>query len=212
MKNLLIVLLFVLAIPMARAGVWIEPYLGYMSGKATATVSVLGGAPTEYKYTYKTPMLGARLGYGMMGLSAGLDYSLSTGSFEYKQDTPATTHGADKDKYTNLGIYVGYKFPLLFRVWGTYFLKSETKTDTVGAGTGSTVGDKVKGKGYALGAGFTGLPLVAINLEYRAITFDEVTDASTGTTTTLPISNALFTESEIKAKEIMLSLSVPFDL
>ncbi len=203
MKILVFAMLLVLAIPVAQAGLHLEPYVGYLSGKSKVTI--LG---TEVKDTYKTAMIGARVGLGMMGVSAGVDYSMSPGTFELKQDTPATSAGPDKEKYKNLGIFVAFKFPVLFRVWGTYFLNSEMKVDTVGAGTGSSVDDKLKGKGFAVGAGFTGLPIVAINLEYRRITFDELDDGATGVTTSLPTAAV----SEFKTNEVMLSISAPFNL
>ena len=201
MSKILFMMLFLLVLPVARAGINIEPYLGYMSGTSELTFY---GIPFEM--SYKTPMIGGRLGYGMMGLSLGVDYSQSVSSFEWEQEKPATTAVPDKMDYTNLGIYVGYKFPMMFRVWGTYFIKSEFEVAT--PHPGSNAGDKWTGAGYALGAGWTGFPLVALNLEYRMITFDEQTNASTGVVTKLPVAGIL---TKVENKEIMISLSLPLD-
>ena len=81
------------------------------------------------------------------------------------------------------------------------------------SGTTESASDSVEieGKGYALGAGFTGLPFVAVNLEYRAITYDKIKQRN-GTTVTLPYSIAgTAVMNEIEAKDIVLSVSLPLD-
>ncbi|MEK6624811.1 MAG: hypothetical protein AABY86_07575 [Bdellovibrionota bacterium] len=147
----------------------------------------------------------------MLGLSLGLDYSQSLGAFKYKQDKPSTTTPSDEYTRNDLGLYVGYKFPLLFRVWGTYFLKNKMELDKSGTTESASDSVEIEGKGYALGAGFTGLPFVAVNLEYRAITYDKIKQRN-GTTVTLPYSIAgTAVMNEIEAKDIVLSVSLPLD-
>ena len=75
MKKLLLVFLLLAAFPMARAGVNIEPYLGYLIHNSEFKNTVTTSLDTTNEYSYNTPILGARLGYGMLGLSLGLDYS-----------------------------------------------------------------------------------------------------------------------------------------
>lgn len=208
MKKLCLVLLFLMALPTVQAGVHLEPYLGYTFGSDESTES-----GTVVENSYKTPLAGARLGYGMLGFSFGVDYSMSLGAFDLEQDKPATSAAPDSYTSTNLGIYAGYTFPIMFKVWGTYFLKNKLELDALGGGATPSSGDntEITGNGFALGVGWTGLPFLALNLEYRSITFDEITERS-GTVSKLPLSSGgVVTESEVDAKEIILSVSVPLD-
>ena len=100
----------------------------------------------------------------------------------------------------------------MFRVWGTYFLKNKLEFDSSTATAASDDSTEITGKGFALGAGFTGLPFVALNLEYRSITYDEIKQRD-GTKITLPYSmGGSVVMNEIEAKDIVLSVSVPFDI
>ncbi|MBI2520170.1 MAG: outer membrane beta-barrel protein [Bdellovibrio sp.] len=211
MKNWLLILLILLVLPAAHAGVNIEPYLGYLIHNNEYKSTVTSALDTSYEYSYKTPLLGARLGYGMLGFSLGVDYSRSLGAFKFKQEKPASSAASDEYTNSNLGLYAGYKFPILIRVWGTYFLKNQLKLDKTGGAQDTDDSVEINGKGFALGAGWTGLPFLAINLEYRSITYDEIKQRN-GTTITLPYSLGGATVTEkIKAKEIVLSASLPLD-
>jgi hypothetical protein len=200
---------FALAVSMifasqAQAGLYLEPYLGYAFGSSETKGKTAG--TTTNKHDYNVPYLGGRVGYGMMGLSLGLDYSMTLGDYDIDVSSPAGTTNTDKYANTALGVFANFDFPVLpLRVWGTYFLdwESETKTST----TAGNVGDTDSGKGIGLGVGFTGLPFLAINLELRKITIDESKDASTGVVTAHPTT----AREEPKIQEIILSVSAPFD-
>lgn len=168
-----------------QADLLLEPYLGYAIGS--------GETGSTYEYDYTTPQIGARIGYQMLGVMAGIDYSMSTGKFDLDTTTTATgAESSSKYKKNQLGLFVGYNLPILFRVWGTYYLNVKTEDDIAPITENS-------GSGYALGAGFTGLPFVSLNLEYRTYSFDE--SETSGVTTTL--------NPETDFNEIFLSVSLP---
>ena len=100
-----------------------------------------------------------------------------------------------------MGAFVGFEFPILLRVFGTYYFSDEQETDSTNL---TTVSQKSsKGSGIALGAGYTGLPFLALNVEYRSFNHDESTNYN-GDTADLTTDNT-FTE-------IMFSISLPFVL
>jgi hypothetical protein len=196
MKSILLVLTFLITSNLF-AGVLIEPYLGYRTGSTEQTID-----GTKYEKDLSGHVIGARLGYGFMGLSFGLQYEI--GAVEYEQTKPTSAPGTDYDT-TALGAFIGFGVPL-FRVWGTYFFSADSEVSKNNPAEEDVKGDEANGKGFALGAGFTGLPFLALNLEYRMITIDEV--SSSGTTYALPIQG----NSEVDVKEIIFSVSVPLDL
>ena len=135
---------------LSRASVLIEPYLGYGTGShAIANQSdSMSGA-----------VFGARLGLNYFGLMGGLGYM--TGSWSDSATSKNTIVPSD------FGIFVGYNFPVLLRVYGTYGFSSARKYSNSGtSGSGNFTGSDVK-----LGIGFSVLPLLSINLEYIAGTF-----------------------------------------
>lgn len=154
----------------SQADILIEPYLGYHLGKwkAGSTSEDLSGM-----------VFGGRLGFSTLGFQAGLDYM----GGELKDDaTP-------KSEFTvsNLGVFVGYNFPILVRVYGSYFFDAELK-DTF----------KLEGTAIRLGVGFSPLPLLDVNLEYMMGTYDKVNGSSIN--------------PDVKTDTYGLVLSIPFEL
>lgn len=181
-----------------KAGILVEPYLGYsLAGSGDSTFGT-----TKYDHSYSTPTLGGRLGYGMLGFMAGIDYSMQT--FGLESEVGSTKFDDDVSK-SQLGIFVGYQLPILLRVWGTYFLSSKIEGDDSQA-SGTLFDSRYEfsdGGGYALGAGFTGLPFVSINLEYRTLEYDK------GELSGATITNY---NEKLDLSEILLSVSLPLDL
>ena len=137
----------------ANAGVLIEPYLGYNSGKWEQGSSNEKLSGVNY---------GARLGYQhALGLNFGLDYF--TGKWQDKADVKADITPAI------LGAFVGFEFPVLLRVYAVYGFKNEAKFKDRSRSVKYEGGNSIK-----LGVGFTALPLLSINVEYMATTLDEV--------------------------------------
>lgn len=171
MKNLIWVFAIVVFFSAsAHAGLMIEPYVGYESGSMKQTnQSAINNTGVYY---------GGRLGYRVLGLKFGLDYQM--GSETGKQDG----HSGDY-KPTDMGAFVGFEFPMLLQVYGSYFVQSKAKFE------GMT--DDFKGDGMRFGIGWTGLPFLSVNLEvimrtYKKYGSTDLTDTLKGNSTALSIS------------------------
>lgn len=153
MKKILLTLAFI-ALPLgAHASLLLEPYAAYNYTSIDDTANTENGSGAA---------LGGRIGYSTLGLQAGLDLLSSTSHLGGAYDNNMTGM-----QYT---AFVGFKFPILLRAYAgyTFMANADTKVDATG--------DKVKfsdGKGYLLGASFTGLPFIDINFEYRKGTYDK---------------------------------------
>jgi hypothetical protein len=161
------------------ASILIEPHVAYQfAGKNDDAVP-----PT----TFSGSQYGARLGMQTFGLMAGADYTRS--NLTIKQ-----TGVADKDSHRDqIGAFVGYKFPILLRVWGTYYFSDKVTAPS---------NDYVSGSGTELGIGFTGLPFLSVNLMYKTSNYDSY--SISGTKGTL--------SPKEKTSEIALGVSIPFHL
>lgn len=156
--QLVLLILAFLIIKPASAGVLIEPVVGYNMGDFKTDSA---GSSTE---DFSGASYGGRLGYQNLGFQLGIDYLKSNLSVD------------DKD-YSNLETsewagFVGFEFPVLLRVYAGYIFSAtgETKIDT---GPTKEKVDLKDGTGMKLGVGFTVLPFLDINLEYRKGKFGE---------------------------------------
>lgn len=157
----------------AQAGIHVEPFLGYsLSGDWKA-----GSTSTDYS---GGPHLGARLGYGMLGF-------FIAGEYEQGSMTLDSNPELDIDQ-TNLGLALGYEFPILLRVYGTYVFDAKAEANS----------SEYKGTGLKLGVGYTGLPFLAINFEMSSASYDELNG------------NSLTTERETEYYTI--NVSIPLSL
>lgn len=157
----------------AFAGGYIEPYVGYETGKIKVNA-------ISYEEDLKGMTFGGKLGYSSLGLALGLDYM--KGNLEV-QDNPVADF-----KTTDIGAFVQYTFPVLVKASASYFFSSKGEDDN------STT---FKGSGYKIGAGFTGLPFVTINLDMINIHYNEVDGTST--------------DPDADRKTYMLSVGLPFN-
>lgn len=165
----------------SQAGILLEPFLGYAIGSAEDASS------PSTDYSYKAPTFGARVGYQQLGLMLGAEYS--TASLDMDYEVSGLSGSFTGNTKSQLGLFVGYNLPIMFRAWGTYYVSPTFEYSS---------GTELSGSGYGLGLGFTGLPLVSLNLEYRSYTYDEATSgSSTGSIADYTIS------------EILLSVSLP---
>lgn len=131
-----------------HAGLLIEPYLGV--GTVASTADVLeDGVNVEDPDDETARSLGSKIGYSFLLLSAGIDYEML---------------GSGQDKITNTSAFVGFELPILLRFWGEYVLSSNFKDD-------DDLDIDFK-NGYGLGVGFTGLPLVSLNLEVQTLNYE----------------------------------------
>lgn len=170
------------SVSVANASLLIEPHVGYIFGGKSS----YNGADI----TWDGPDYGARLGGQWLGFQAGFDYSHST--FDTKATVGAVSV-TSSHKRDLMGAFVGYKFPVLFRVWATYIFSGKTTTTS-----GSSSGNWTKGTGMEIGAGYTGLPFINLNLSYRSASDDK---NQSGTL-----------NPKFDTKEFLFSISAPFTL
>ncbi len=164
--------------PFANAGVMLEPYVGYASGKM--------GDESSGKSDGKGLYYGARAAYNMMGFFVGGEYQ---GSKLKVDSTPKTDN-----TMTDMGAVVGFEFPILLRIYGTYFFSSQDK---------ATFSPEITFKGNAmkLGIGYTAFPLVAFNVEYYTSTYNKASNGSQSVTLT--------GSDVVKGSFVMFNVSLP---
>lgn len=189
-KNFALFSVLLLSITTAQAaGVLIEPLIGYNLGTKVEIEdykSYSGGSGMAY---------GGRLGYQNFGFQLGLDYlksNLDMGHKHFKKDL--TT-----DEFAG---FVGFEFPILLRVYAGYIFSGMGEAKEY-QNPVTTILEKAElkgGTGPKLGVGFTVLPFLDINLEYRQVTYDEFKLAGVKQT------------NEVKLNSYLLSLSLPFNL
>ena len=168
---------------------YLEPYLGLglligdVSTSSANNSDTVKGKSNNWLLNgglYTGTALGARVGYKKLGLAFGLDFN---GNYNYQL-------GASKEKESFItilpGAFVSYKFPILFRVYGTIipygFLKNapgSIKEDCLSNAAKTKCpflqtnikNEKPIIRSLKLGVGYTGLPFLNINLEYQPFYF-----------------------------------------
>jgi opacity protein-like surface antigen len=184
MKHLLSALAFSILIlsTQSQAAVLIEPVVGYNFG---SKFTIGEGSDTDSYSGGSGPSFGGRLGFQQLGFQLGVDYLNSS----IDMDDNDFDKNIDMSEW---GAFVGFEFPIFLRVYAGYIFSATGETEVA-----DTKVDLSKGSGYKAGLGFTALPFVDINLEYRAGTFDEIKSGGS--------------ESDDTAdyKSIMIGLSIP---
>lgn len=188
MKNLtLISLLFGLALIASRAnaGLYLEPYLGYETGKIKVDGTITAPAPgtVTNNDNLSGTDFGGKVGYSILLFAFGVDYM--GGSLKEK-----TTSGTANFTTTDIGAFINLKVPFI-KVSATYFASSTMKY---------TAGH-IDGSGFKVGVGFTGLPFIAINVDMIANEYKKVTD-----------STYTYSSFDAKRNTTMVSISLPLDL
>ena len=173
MKLLFLITIFTLSLT-SHAALLVEPLVGYNINGTTSTED-LNTADSFSGTSY-----GGRLGWQNFGFQLGLDYLSSS----------LTTKNDDQDaSFQDWGAFVGFKFPVFFRVYAGYIFSSTGECKDADA-------EYTKGSGSKVGIGFTGIPFININLEYRKLTYSEYNDL----------------EMDTKVDAIMLGLSLPLTI
>lgn len=180
----LLAVIFLLITPAAHADILIEPVLGYNLG--TKLESDRDG--TKEDYSGSGIGYGGRLGFQKLGFQLGVDYLASSINID------------DNDFDSNLDTtewagFVGYEFPVFIRVYAGYIFSAIGKYES---NTGSDI-ELSKGSGTKFGIGFTGLPIIDINIEYRSGTFDKFEADGTEAS-----------DFSADYRTVFLSLSAPF--
>lgn len=183
----------------AAAGILIEPSLGYAIGDLNVGIAPGIGGGT-LKYDLKGVSLGARLGYAFPLVFLALDTNFIDGSSKAKSDDAPNATAKDSDvKMTTVAAVVGLDLPLI-RVFVGPFTQ---KTKSQGSGSESSY----KGEGIKAGVSFTGLPFVALNLEYFSTKYSSVTDD--GVEYEVGPGNAVY--DSMKSSMILATVSLPLD-
>jgi hypothetical protein len=178
----------------ANAKLLFEPHLGFNShGVGTKGTDVV---------TYNGTQVGARLGFQSFGIMGGLDYTHSI----YTTTTTPPIGTSEKDAKTReeLGAFVGYKLPVLLRAWVGYNFLAKEKQTSLGPTSGTKAGNYNKGHSTEIGVGFTGFPIVSINLSYKMLSYDKNFDPGANTTSAI--------NPKYEPKEIVLGVSIPLNL
>ena len=176
----------------SRAGLYLEPYVGYGTGKDSYNFvqTSPSSATVVSDINSKNMNYGGKVGYSFSMLALGADYMAeSSGKATGSSVLPDETYTG-----SYIGAFVNLGLPFV-KVSGTYFLSASAKNDD-GSGVAT-----FKGSGYKVGLGFTFLPLIAINVDYYVINFDKID--SPGST---------FTSFKDDHKMTMVSVSLPINL
>ena len=175
----------------SKASFLIDPYVGYTLAWDTPSVS-----GTEIDVTRNGAMYGARAGYQFLGFMAGVEYGMGSGmTWDIAAAAAAGVTSSDKSyDSTYMGVFVGYELPIMLRAWATYYFDANWEFEG---------GQKVELTTISFGVGFTGLPFVSLNAEYRMNTFDtKVFSLATGVNSDDYKSNG----------EVFFSASLPLNL
>jgi hypothetical protein len=173
----------------SQAALLIEPVVGFNVGTKFDLKFDDFPAQNENFSGGKGGAFGGRLGYQNFGFQLGLDYlksSIDMNSSYFKTNISLSEWAG----------FVGYEFPLFVRVYAGYIFSANGSTKKAA----SESVDLSKGTGSKLGVGFTGLPFVDINFEYRTGTINQMSYGGTDY------------DTEIRYSSLMLGLSVPFTI
>lgn len=199
MRSILLGLILVAGLMMgthAKAGILIEPYLGYGLTSVQTELTTGGG----YKFSMNAPALGARLGYQALMFWVAADYMTMSGTAKVTETPPNTTYPDNSMTTTSLGAVAGLRVPMLRAYVGYMFMNNAIEKVTNGENKYS--GTAVKG-----GLSFTGFPIIALNLEYIQSTFTKYESGGVQ----VDIGGPLTTLSKATANTVLVSVSAPFN-
>jgi hypothetical protein len=138
----------------AQAAFLVEPFFDHaLSGEVTA-----GGNDSDMSVTTE----GLRLGMTSLGFMYGVEFSIGNTRYDTDPEIDATSQ--------DLGLFLGYTFPVMLRVWATYYTSSKISYDD----------EEHTGTGTKIGVGYSGLPYVSINLQMLNRSYsDDIEDNAT---------------------------------
>lgn len=151
MKKFILALVAMSVFTTAQAAFLIEPYVGYNFNSELEANNCSSNCTDDVSGT----SIGARIGWQSLGLQLGGSVKLSQLEID-----------GDDASGKSLGVFVGYELPILFRVWAEYTLSSTLEDDDSGV-------ELTDGSGFTIGGGYTGLPFVAINLEFSKVNYEK---------------------------------------
>ncbi len=180
----------------ARAGIMVEPYLGYNLLTSDFTFGSGAGAfdGQSLKIDNTGLSYGLRLGVTVPLLFAAIDYSSGSLSSSVKEKPAGATISTSSSTATSLGATVGVNLPIL-RPYIGYIFDDQLKSDT----------STIYGSGFKVGVGLTVFPLVKLNAEYVTRTWTK-SKSSSGTEETFGSSA---TYKSAKGSGFFINASIP---
>jgi hypothetical protein len=135
----------------SHADILIEPVIGYSIGEFKTQTDISSYNESKFNDSLNGFTYGGRLGLQILAVQLGLDY---LGGF--------LSINGEKKKINEVGAFVGYKFPAFLRIYAGYvpFANAEGEEYTLGT---------IDGAGYKIGLGFSLLPPLNLNIEWRSI-------------------------------------------
>jgi hypothetical protein len=138
----------------AQAAFLVEPFFDYAVSGEVKT----GSSDSDMSATLE----GLRLGMTSLGFLYGVEFSIGNTRYDTSPKVDATSQ--------DLGLFLGYTFPVMIRVWATYYTDSRISWDD----------EDYSGKGTKIGVGYSGLPYVSINLQMLNRSYsDDIEDNAT---------------------------------
>ncbi|HRK06778.1 MAG TPA: hypothetical protein PLZ57_03325 [Pseudobdellovibrionaceae bacterium] len=155
----------------ARAGIMVEPYLGYNLLVSDFTFGAAAGPFNGQSLKIDNTGLGygLRVGYTVPFLFAALDYSSGSLASSVKEKPAGSTISTSSSTATSLGATVGVNLPII-RPYIGYIFDDQVKSDT----------STIYGTGFKVGVGLTVFPMVKLNAEYVTRTWTK-SKGSSGT-------------------------------
>lgn len=184
-----------------KAGVYFEPFLGYIAyAKTKYKISETEDEEENATWSNRNLNYGMRIGGTYSILSYGLELVKASPEFESGESTDQAPFDITGSwAQTNFGIFIGAELPLSIRLRYAYYIDSHiTSTQQ------QTFDDKLTGDGYSFGVGYSFFLWLTLNLDYRRSSMDLYEQKT-------PAQN-FPTNSKYKYKEYVLSVSFPLGL
>ena len=189
LRLILCFLVFQVFLGNIKASIHIEPYFGKILNFSKASQKE---SSVKYERDLDGVLYGARLGYGLLGFSSGIDFAASQFDAEVKKPIAQVASWKlsgqsvlSSVESSYFGFFINYNLPLLLRVWATYF--PSVRYEFGNGDPLQSEKDLWKGTGFSLGLGYTGLPFLSLNYELRSFSFDEEYESSSDSTKELPL-------------------------
>lgn len=176
----------------AVAGVMLEPYAGTLLNSEGTNNKCSSNCSDEISGN----VFGLKVAFKQLGFSAGLDYQMTAGTTQ-NEASGSTEFDLTGSEY---GIHFGYDFPIMLRLYATYWLNSEYTSKS-----GSTESTLKGASGYTLGVGYSILPMVALNLEMKTLNYSELEVDVSGVTTS-------FDDRDYDVNIMALKVSFPISI